>query len=92
MVRKHKKEPPRPKQSSLKSRITFVQHLIVVAVFGPTPAVLKVEARKVLENFVERLLLVLVALAKPQHLMSAELADLVALEHVILPNPVDLAG
>lgn len=56
------------------------------------PTVLKVEARQVFQQLVERLLLVLVGLTKAQHLVRAELAYAVALEDVVLADPVELAG
>ena len=65
---------------------TFVNHFILF--IDSTSTVFKVKAWKVLQNFVERLLLVLVALAQSEHLVGAKLSYLVTLEHVILTNPI----
>jgi hypothetical protein len=56
------------------------------------PAVLQVETGQVLQQLVERLLLVLARLAQSECLVHAEFLDAVALEDVILSHPVELIG
>lgn len=56
----------------------------------PSAAVFDVKTRQVLEEFVERLLLVFVGLSQSQDLMRAELSDSVPLENVVLSDPIEL--
>lgn len=76
------------RNSNVQKNHTFKLTIEILIVFVATPAVFKVETWQIFQDLVQRLLLVFVALAKPQRLVGAEFADLVALENVILPNPV----
>jgi hypothetical protein len=62
----------------------------VIVFIDSTATVLEVETWKILQDLVERLLLVLVSFSESEHLMSTELSDFVTLENVILANPIDL--
>lgn len=64
----------------------------MIVFIDSTATVLEVETWKILQDLVERLLLVLVSFSESEYLMSTELSDFVTLENVILADPIDLTG
>lgn len=79
------------RQVTVAGQVSRVEDDGVGATAGAAAAVVQVEVGQILENLVQGLLLVLVGLAQTEHLVGAELADLVALEDVVLAHPVQLA-
>lgn len=67
------------------NRITGIDVLV-----GASSTIFQIEIRQTLQHFVQRLLLIFISLSDAKHLMCAEFANLVPLEHVVLSHPAQL--